>query len=314
MNVVEWFWRGAALAEWRRSQPLSGDDSRELAARSKSTADLARAATATGERTAEAVACELYRQAVYWALCALTPADDAALGDSAAVWASLDEESLLPLASSETERQLLRTRLATGDFVTFAALLPAEQAACCAAFHDLQAALLARFERSQSGLMQLREQRVLRLGGVLLGVLLPLASVYLVRAELHRDLADGAAWRASSVGAGGCSSPAQECPGNGAFFFHTADTDWDPWVEFDLQGSPAVSKVTVENRDDCCAERAVPLVIEVSDDQQHWRSVSEREQPFAKWTAHFPTVHARWLRLRLLHRALFHLKRVKIFR
>ena len=305
------------MEEWQRSTELSGDRSPKLAARSRLSAELARVAATSAEPLAVAVGCDLYRQAVYWALCALAPVSAVSSVHSDSVWARLDDELLLPLGATVEARQLLRARLAAGDFVAFAELPSAELDNCCAAFHDLNEALLARFETTQRGLLAIRDQRAWRLSA-LFGCLVALsACLLMIRAHMAGggDLAFGAEWRTSSsyAGAGGCASPDQECASKTGWFFHTGDGDPDPWIEFNLDGSKAVSTVAIENRDDCCAERSVPLAIEVSDDQKHWHSVAERREQFATWRANFPVVHAKWVRLHLLTARQFHLKNVRIF-
>jgi hypothetical protein len=315
-RVIEWFWRGRAIGEWQRSRQRSGDLSSEFAARSALGADLARVAITAAEPFAESVACELHRQSVYWALYALLPASHTPPRYSDSVWASLDDELLAPLAASDEERAKLRARLGANDFVALATLPASELATCCAAFDGLNAALLARWAERNRGLARLRKQRFVRLGGLLACLLALLVCMTMARARAARatDLAFEAEWRASSsYGGGGCSSPEQECDNGINWFFHTAEKDSEPWIEFDLRSVKAFSTVVIENRDDCCAERAVPLVIEVGDEQKQWRSVAKQDQQFTTWRAAFPTVRARWLRLRVLDRGPFHLKRVHIF-
>jgi hypothetical protein len=319
-RVIEWFWRGKTIKTWQRDNAPTYDRSTEFAARSRFSADLARvAATATepvGESVAESVACELYRQSVYWALCALSPVSDAPPRDSDRVWASLDDELLAPVATNDEERAKLRDRLSTGDFVGFAALPETEHARWCSAFAELNTALLARVAARNRGLVVLRRQRGFRLGGLLACLLTLLVCIVVGRARANRpvDFAIDAEWRASSsYGGVGCVSPEQDCDSKMGWFFHTADSDTEPWIEFNLRSAKAFSTVVIENREDCCAERAVPLVIEVSDDQKQWRSVAKQEQQFSTWRATFPTVRAPWVRLRLLGRGPLHLKRVHIF-
>jgi len=315
-RVIEWFWRGKALQEWQRSTQLSGDRPGEFAARSAFSADLARVAATAAEPFAESVVCELHRQSVYWALCALAPLNDAPPHYSDSVWASLDDDVLAPFATTVDERTKLRARLSGGDFVAFAGLSTTEQVKYGAAFSDLNAALLARFAARHRGFLKLRKQRTFRLGGLLACLLALLVGVMIVRARAARaaDLAFDAEWRASSsYGGGGCVSPEQDCDGKVNWFFHTAQSDTEPWLEFNLGSSKAFSTMVIENRDDCCAERAVPLVIEVSDDHEQWRSIAKQGEQFSTWRATFPTVRARWVRLRLLGHGPFHLKRVHIF-
>jgi hypothetical protein len=317
-SVVEWFWRSGAIEQWQRSTELSGDLSANFAGRSRLSADLANVSVTTAEPFGGAVGCDLYRQAVYWALCALAPKSEPSSSYSERVWAHLDDELLRPLAATVDERSALRVRLVAGDFVAFAGLSASEQATCCAAFRDLNATLLARYAERHLGLSAIRQQRAFRIGGLLACLVTLFACAAIVRARVSRgaDLALEAEWRTSSSysGGGGCSSPDQECEGKNGWFFHTAEGDNEPWIEFDLGGSKSVATVAVENRDDCCLERAVPLVIEVSDDQQHWRPVATRKEQFATWRATFPALRARWLRLHLLHPGPLHLKRVQIFR
>ena len=74
-----------------------------------------------------------------------------------------------------------------------------------------------------------------------------------------------------------------------------------------------MSRVRVLNRDDCCAERAIPLVVEVSLDRHGWHEVARRKDQFEDWTAKFSPVSARYVRLRVPRRSILHLKSVRIF-
>ena len=94
-------------------------------------------------------------------------------------------------------------------------------------------------------------------------------------------------------------------------FFHTNE-DAQPWVEFDLLAPTAFSEVYVRNRTDSVPDRAVPLVIEVSDDETNWRAVARRDDTFRTWTASFPTLTARYVRLRVDRRSYLHLEIVEV--
>ena len=94
----------------------------------------------------------------------------------------------------------------------------------------------------------------------------------------------------------------------------TLENDRDPWIEFDLDGVFKISQVVIENRDDCCAERAVPMAIEVSLGNGAWQQVAQRSKPFSEWRANFPGVQASRVRLHLQQRGTLHLKRVSIYR
>ncbi|MGC4091094.1 MAG: discoidin domain-containing protein [Polyangiaceae bacterium] len=116
--------------------------------------------------------------------------------------------------------------------------------------------------------------------------------------EQKNDLAREKAWRASSSGAPGCNSPAQYCDENPGYFFHTVE-EKNPWVEIDMGAPTSFSAVRVINRRDCCRERADPLVLESSDDQQKWKLLARHDGNFSSWKANFPATRARYLRVRI---------------
>lgn len=120
------------------------------------------------------------------------------------------------------------------------------------------------------------------------------------------DLADGKAWRTSSSAAT-CHPEKNDCMGvRTPILFHTHEED-SPWFEIDLGAPTKFSGVNVKNRSDGYAERAVPLVIEASDDQQAWRELARREQGFDAWAARFEPTTARWVRMRVPRRTTLHL-------
>src|SRR5690606_19349381 len=131
--------------------------------------------------------------------------------------------------------------------------------------------------------------------------------------EAEADLARDAMWRASSVYGPepGCKPPAQECASSPNFFIATNEEE-NPWLVFDLESPKSVSAVRVDNRIDCCQDRANPLVIEVSDDEKTWKEVARRTSDFNTWKATFPTVKTRYVRLRILKKTNLNLSRVRI--
>jgi hypothetical protein len=68
----------------------------------------------------------------------------------------------------------------------------------------------------------------------------------------------------------------------------------------------------VENRLDCCGERARPLVIEISSDRKKWTQVVRHDDFFTTWRASFPRVRARFVRVRVPGSGILHLSRVRI--
>ena len=127
------------------------------------------------------------------------------------------------------------------------------------------------------------------------------------------DLAKGKPWRTSSKYAE-CHPEVLECGGaRTSIFFHTRE-EQDPWVEVDLGAPTDFTEVVVHNRSDGVPERAVPLVLEVSDDRQQWRELARRDELFKVWQARLPPTRARFVRLRVPRVTYFHLDAVKVHR
>jgi hypothetical protein len=271
----------------------------------------------SGEAGSEGNACEVYRQACYWALCALGAEADPALRpeDSERVWGTLPDELLVQAAAAETRVERLRHALRSGSFVYFAELPPAEQTLHLAELSKLSQLLLKKLAERSVAIDAVYLQRAWRLA--LLGVfalclaLVPAAVRKVL--EARSDLSVNTPWRTSSrYEVGGCKSPAQQCTENTGYFFHTMN-DATPWIEFDFGSSKKVSRVLIENRSDCCPERADPLVIEVSTDQKHWRKVANHEGQFTSWEAKFSPTNARYLRIRLMKQDYLHFQAVHIY-
>ena len=132
--------------------------------------------------------------------------------------------------------------------------------------------------------------------------------------ELRTDLAAGKPWRASSE-AMHCDARARRCGDylGMSIFFHTRH-ERSPWLEIDLGRPERIARVRVRNRTDCCSALALPLVVELSQDDQSWREVGRRESNFRTWSARFEPSEARWVRLRVDGESTLHLERVSVYR
>jgi hypothetical protein len=130
-----------------------------------------------------------------------------------------------------------------------------------------------------------------------------------------RDVARGKPWRTSSAytATTACPSPQQQCAESPFFFFHTLDDD-RPWLEIDLESKQRIVGAIIENREDCCADRAIPLVIQVSTDHKSWKEVARRTEVFGTWSPSFAPVSARWVRIMVLKKTSLHLHRASILR
>jgi hypothetical protein len=95
-------------------------------------------------------------------------------------------------------------------------------------------------------------------------------------------------------------------------FFHTEEQA-NPWVILDLSSERRFHAISVINREDCCEDRAVPLVVETSNDQKTWTKIAEKKEVFAIWTGEFSETSARYLRLSVPRTTVFHLEEVTVF-
>ncbi len=125
------------------------------------------------------------------------------------------------------------------------------------------------------------------------------------------DLAEGKPWSTSSAWAS-CTPQAGRCgPLTSRILFHTKDDD-SPWFRVDLGAATTLSGATIINRSDDAPERAMPLLIEVGDDGVTFREVARRESQFSIWRASFPSVTARYVRVRIPRKTWLHLEAVKL--
>jgi F5/8 type C domain len=309
-RVIEWFWRGTALARARAGATPVALETAELLRRARLSAEAARRALEPSppfdDGPADAVASELYGHAIDWLIRAQLGATRAG-AERSSLLASLDRSLLERAGIAPAELSDPQGFWRERNHVELAELTPAQQGELARRSQRCAEALLAAANAPLRALNELRYQRALRVGGLgLVLVVLGLGSRPLAQA-LETDLARGKAWRASSIGYAACTSPAQEC--RSSYFFHTK-AERQPWVEVDLGEPLLFSELRVRNRSDCCTERALPLVVEVSDDAQTFRPVAERTTNFRTWTPRFEPVRARYVRLRASGSTILHLRRV----
>jgi hypothetical protein len=345
-RAVEWFWGGAAMAGLRASRPMPSPQVSELNRRARVAIELGRQALEPPHPfengPVDALVCQLFAQAAYWALlaqraqrdaapseglegaaagvesppAAAPPADPDGRHDLAALMAQADPEVLARAAGTREGADQLAHEIATRSFVEYAALPPSEQGRLARNLLPFVEGLSDEVDSLRGAVERLWVFRVLRLGLLVatLGGLVWLVNTIADKREQARDLARGRPWVASSrYPEFGCTSPAQECPNSDIYFFATADED-NPKIEWDLGEPKSVSGVRATNRSDCCSDRAVPLVVEVSLDHTNWKEVARRNEDFSSWKATFPSVKARWVRLRVARHSLFHLTSVRILR
>jgi hypothetical protein len=314
-GFFEWFWRGKSLRRvrgYRTTLPTveqkrlnHAERALELADRALDPVDALRSGSSVG------LSISLYREAAYWALLAQ---NEEFHGATLAEVFQVMPPSLLESAAGSPER-LTDVKLALVDrsFVETADL-PADLLATDAALaRDFVHALIRLKLEPATRVGRLLLQRAVRCIGFLLLLAAVVTGVVMgvQRATRKPDLVPGKPWRASSS-LETCKPAEHYCASaHTDIFFHTVEED-QPWVEFDLGSPMSFSVVEVTNRSDCCPDRAIPLVVEVSNDRNTWREVARRKETFSEWRAKFSPQKARYVRLRALRRTLLHLEKVAV--
>jgi len=306
-NVFEWLFRPAALRAARDG--AVGDPRHDAAIRqAKLLLEVARrieepvAALPRGAQPAVLLA--LYSDAIYWMLAARRPGGDELPPDLRALWDTATPQALAPGGPDHPTAEALRPTL-VDDYKPRSLAVPAADAARARAFAE---ALLWDSEAPLRRVNLVRAQRWMRLGAAALAVVLVIAGVRaLARGP---DLAAGKSFRISKEWSGWPSClTSGDCKD---LMFHT-DTDTNPWVELDLGAPKTIKRVEVGNREDCCQDRALPLIVELSTDQKRWTQVARRDPEFVTWTATFPPKSARYVRLKVLRPSVLHLRSVAVY-
>lgn len=315
-GLWEWLTRRHALRVARRARLESEHEVRELSERARETALVADrlfdALEPVSAATGQALAADLYRQSVLWSLSARAPEE---LRDAApeVLWDAADASGLLALPEQAGERAELERFVLHADFRGGASLSEADRQKLASQLRTLAQSAIDLGDPGNRAVRALLFQRFVRLlaAFVLLASVAALIIIGATYLGQKPNLAAGKPWRASSTWAV-CKPEIRTCGVlRSGIFFHTKE-DPQPWVEFDLLMPTAFSEVYVKNRTDSVPDRAVPLVIEVSDDAKTWRPVARRDDTFRTWTASFPSVTARYVRLRVDRRSYLHLEAVEI--
>jgi hypothetical protein len=296
-RLREWFLRSAAMREARAV--VAGPDGRRkrASAQAELLAEVARRVAEpveplpSGSRAAVELA--LYRDATYWALVAMRP-DETNAPDLATLWKETPPERLDQAAGGIEAADAMRKTL-TDDADAPLLEVTDEDAARARKF---VAALAVELDAPRRRVERVSFQRWSRIGLAAFALLL---AAYGVRAlVLGPNLAAGKPIRVSSAWAG--------CPCEG-IFFHT-EKENNPWLEYDLGTPKAIHRIEIKNRAECCEERSVPLIVEMSNDRAKWTEVVRREKEFSSWTVTFPKRTARYVRFRVPRVTELHFKEV----
>jgi hypothetical protein len=306
-RIFEWLYRPAALREARRALPAAGD-SRAVAARqaklvlevARRTAEPAEALPPGGQ---EAVLLGMYRDAIYWALAAKRTDAGEPPADLRALWdASNPQLASASPPDNESSAALRKTLL--DDYSPRSLAVTDEDVGRARAFAEALVWDLDAPRRAIERVLLQRWVRVALAAAVL--VVLAIGGRVLM---LGPNLAEGKPFRLSSTWSGWAGCVANN--GCNGLMLHT-ETETNPWVEIDLGAPTKVRRIEVINRGDCCADRATPLVVEVSTDHAAWTQVARSDHDFGSWKANFPARTARYVRLRVLKRSVLHLQAIAV--
>ena len=248
-----------------------------------------------------AVLLTLYRDFVYWALVAEHKGEASIAPDLPTLWQQTPGDRLVRAAGSAEDLEALRGLLVDLSPTTALDATDEDVARVRAFAENLQKALEAPRRRVDRILIQ----RWLRLAAAGVAVL---TIVFAVRALTREpNLAQGRPFRTSST-LPECAAGSERC---NDVLFHTNEEN-NPWVEFNLGGTKSIRRIEVRNRVQCCGDRAIPLVAEVSIDRTHWREVARRTTDFSSWTVKLPPTPAAYVRLRVPRSTYLHLVDVAI--
>ena len=245
-----------------------------------------------------------------------TASDLAKLGFTELWQAATPEKLLLQANLTQAEIDEAKLQLSGCSFADYADLPHDDQLRWARKLRVVAEGLLYGIEVSSGRYTPPWLSRALKVGLLLVTILgIGWGAVSLREWMVELDnIARGKPWTVSSQYAtAACRSPAQKCPESPSFFFHTNEES-QPWLEFDLGSVQPLSSVKVKNREDCCSDRAIPLLLETSSDGKQWKQQARKNEVFTNWTAEFPRVEARWVRLRLARKGMLHLAQVDIYK
>ena len=250
------------------------------------------------------LAANLFRQAIYWALLAQRARAEPVSPER--LWAEADPKLLQSLADNEGELASLASAIRS-TFIELADGKEEEQRANALQLRRAARRLLVTTQDVLWRLERAKLKRFMRFFLLLVGP--ALAIVLLWPSKV--DLARGMRWRTSSIGIE-CHPEKSDCGGVATnILFHTK-VENDPWFEYDFGTPLTFSSLTIQNRSDYGPERAVPLVVEVSNDDKSFTEIARRTESFSKWSPRFAAQHARYLRLRVARESILHLESIKV--
>jgi hypothetical protein len=253
-------------------------------------------------------------EAVYWTFLSSRP--DLVDADASALWeASAEPIRELGLPERET-KDLDRVLAMKRPAMDLAGLSENEQIQLSKTLLRVAESAISAANRRQRAATVMALKRFARVALTLGSLVALVVSLVVLKPKPKlvdpNDLAVGKTWTTSSK-MYDCDPVAGTCGGAATkILFHTNEED-KPWVEYDLGEPMAFKGVTVRNCQEVFfQERAVPLIVEVSDDGKTYREIARRDESFAVWQPDITPQRARFVRLRAMKRTYLHLEGVQI--
>jgi hypothetical protein len=301
-RLLGWLLMRDALTRARESDAIFPSGRRAALKLARAHADVADFLLDAGDDLYLAPVLTLYREALLWLL-----AEDEASKRALAVAMDTSPESFLAQVGQDDVRVArLRHLLAMQAYLGSAGTSAPEQRhfgeMTRASVRAMMDQVDAREPHNSRSILRRRRWRIV-FAALILVAGLTAAGALGIFLFTPKDLARGQPWHASSA------LPALFVAN---VMFHTSE-ELNPWFEVDLGRPKSVRRLYVQNRADCCQERAVPLLAEVSADRSSWQQVARRDAPFALWEPTFPPVQARYVRLRVPRFTALHLEQVKVY-
>ena len=310
-SLLGWILVRDELARARESAARFTAEQREYLRRAKLAFELGELASNPGNAVRSGstapLAANLFRQSLYWALLSQHP--ELGLASPEAIWAGAGSAELASIAASDDELARIAAVMRS-TFIELAEGSLETQRATVQLLRRSATRVLATAQRVLWQLEWSKLKRVVRLFLLAVTCIIPIV-VTIALWPPKPDLAKGKPWHASSIGIE-CHPEKSDCGGvTTDIFFHTK-VEANPWFEYDFGSPLAFSSLTIRNRSDFGPERAVPMVVEVSNDDKTFHEIASRTDSFSTWKPSFPTQHARYLRLRVTRETCLHLEAVKV--
>jgi hypothetical protein len=250
------------------------------------------------------LAANLFQQSLYWALLSQN-AEHAPISPESLA----ESDAMARLGTDDGERGQIAAAMRS-TFIELSEGSPEVQRATADLLRRWATRVITSAQHPLWQLEWCKLKRIIRVVALAVVLLVPLA--FAVNGLFAKpDLAKGKPWHTSSIGIE-CHPEKSDCGGTATdILFHTK-LEQNPWFEYDFGGPLAFSSLTIRNRSDCCPERALPLIVEVSNDDKSFQEIARRVEPFSTWQPKFSTQHARYLRLRVPRESMLHLEAIKV--